>query len=153
MAIWVRFCSITCPVYNYWKMGGYPLISVKQQSFFDCGIACLKSLFLYYGLFFNLPIRKKRLRGYSLYELFKLSDQQGVQAFVYRSSSFDVDCIPCLVQFSFMGLGHYVVVYGYDVNKMQIMDPSVGSIYWISERKFRRLWSGYFLVLSEKTFL
>jgi ABC-type bacteriocin/lantibiotic exporter with double-glycine peptidase domain len=131
-------------------MGGYPLVSVKQQSFFDCGIACLKSLFLYHGLFFNLPRRKKRLRGHSLYELFKLADQQGIQAFVYRTSSFDVNCIPCLVQLSYMGLGHYVVVYGYTANKIQIMDPSVGRIYWISETKFQRLWSGLFLVLSEK---
>ena len=150
MAIWVRFCSITCPIYNYWEMGGYPLVSVKQQSFFDCGIACLKSLFLYHGLFFNLPRRKKRLRGHSLYELFKLADQQGIQAFVYRTSSFEVNCIPCIVQLSYMGLGHYVVVYGYTANKIQIMDPSIGRIYWISKTKFQRLWSGLFLVLSEK---
>ena len=150
MAIWVRFCSITCLIHYYWEMGGYPLVSVKQRSFFDCGIACLKSLFLYHGLFFNLPRHRKRLRGYSLYELFKLADQQGVQAFVYRSSSFDVNCIPCLVHLSYMGLGHYVVVYGYTVNKIQIMDPSVGRIYWISKLKFQRLWSGLFLALSEK---
>ena len=81
------------------------------------------------------------------YELFKLADQQGMQAFVYRSSSFDVDCIPCLVQLNYMDLGHYVVVYGHTANKIQIMDPSVGRMYWVSETKFQRLWSGFFLVL------
>ena len=84
------------------------------------------------------------------YELFKLADQQGIQAFVYRSSSFDVNCIPCLVYLTYMGLGHYVVVYGHTVNKIQIMDPSAGRIYWISKSKFQRLWSGLLLVLSEK---
>jgi len=87
------------------------------------------------------------------YELFKLADQQGIQAFVYRSSSFDIDCIPCLVQLSHMGLGHYVVVYGYRVNQIQIMDPSVGRTYWITETKFQRLWSGLFLVLADKNSL
>lgn len=150
MAIWARFCSITGSIYNYWEMGGYPVISVKQRSFFDCGIACLKSLFLYHGLFFNLPRRKKRLRGYSLYELFNLAEQQGIQALVYRSSSFDMNYIPCLVQLSYMGLGHYVVVYGCTANKLQIMDPSAGRMYWMPETKFQRLWSGFFLILSEK---
>ena len=78
---------------------------------------------------------------------------QGIQAFVLRSLSFDVDCIPCLIQLSHMGLGHYVVVYSYRVNQIQIMDPSVGRIYWISETKFQRLWSGLFLVLSDKNSL
>ncbi len=71
------------------------------------------------------------------------------QTYYYREL-FDVNCIPCLVHLSYMGLGHYVVVYGYTVNKIQIMDPSVGRIYWISKSKFQRLWSGLFLALSEK---
>lgn len=43
-----------------------------------------------------------------------------------------------------------IELYRYTANKIQIMDPSVGRIYWISETKFQRLWSGLFLVLSEK---
>ena len=131
-------------------MGSYPLIPVKQRSLFDCGTACLSSLFLYHGLFFSLPKRNKRWTGYSLYELFKLADQQGIQALVYRSPSLDTNCIPCLVQFNFMGIEHYVVVCGYRSHKIQIMDLSIGCIYWISKTKFERLWSRFFLVLSEK---
>jgi hypothetical protein len=39
------------------------------------------------------------------------------------------------------------------VNQIQIMDPSVGRTYWITETKFQRLWSGLFLVLSDKNSL
>ena len=91
------------------KWGGLPLIAVRQRSLFDCGEACLKGLFGYYGKYL-INANPKRWRRYTLHDLFILSNQQGMVAKVYRVDHLESIWLPCLVPLRLMGIGHYVLV-------------------------------------------
>lgn len=147
MAIWAWLCSVACLFYTSRKMGSFPLIAVRQRSLFDCGEACLKGLFGYYGKYL-INANPKRWRRYTLHDLCILSNQQGMVAKVYKVDHLESIWLPCLVPLRLMGIGHYVLVLSISSQGVEIMDPSMGKIYWISKRRFYALWVGMFLGLQ-----
>lgn len=92
--------------------------------------------------------KPKKWSRYTLHDLFQLSNQQGMVAKVYKADHLESIWLPCLVPLRLMGIGHYVLVLSQSLRAVEIMDPSIGKIYWVSRRKFYLLWIGIFLALQ-----
>lgn len=127
-----------------------------QQNSYDCGIASLLTVFMYYGL---KPSReelvnkiKKKNGGYTAYDLIKLSKQYGIESYGIKSTIEKINTVPLIAHtIQNKNLFHFIVIL--EINKqkqrLKVMDPSLGII-TMSFKEFNDITTNIFLVFKGK---
>jgi uncharacterized protein len=129
---------------------------VVQQWDTSCGAAALATLLRYqHGLpVSEKPIAEAMLRrsdplkvktrgGFSLLDLKRYADRQGLEGLGYMNVGLDdlVDMAPAIVPVVVRGYPHFVVVRGKLVDKVLIADPAFGNR-TMDVRSFEEAWQG-----------
>jgi len=133
---------------GFWQR--YPFI--QQQSFSDCGAACLKMIGQYWGKKFSINTLRNLAgvgrSGASLKNLAKAAESLGFRATPVRASlnRLVARTEPWIAHWEGE---HYVVVYNIKGDRIIIADPAVG-IRKLPRQKFLDSWSG-FAVLVDPT--
>lgn len=126
---------------------------VLQKSYFDCGVACLKTIFLQFGKQVDdekITYDDKK-RGMSAFEIIKNSEKFNVTAKGVKIESLNyLSKVPCIAHIiKDKNLYHYIVVL--ENNKLKktltIMDPSIG-IKSISYNEFNDVMTGIFILFD-----
>ncbi len=134
------------PTPRLWRR--YPFIG--QQSFSDCGAACLAMVSLYWGKRFSLGTLNNLAgvdkMGVSLQGLASAAEAVGYHARPVRASLSKLQSQPHPWIAHWQG-NHYVVVWRIKGNKVLISDPAIGrrSLTW---EKFTNGWTEYALLLD-----
>ena len=129
---------------------------VVQQWDTSCGAAALATLLRYqHGLPFsekeiaeamlrrNDPLKVKVRGGFSLLDLKRYADAQGLEGVGYMNVGLDdlVDRAPAIVPVVVRGYPHFVVVRGKAGDKILIADPAFGNR-TMDVRSFEEAWQG-----------
>lgn len=126
---------------------------VLQKNYFDCGVACLKTIFLQFGKQVDdekITYDDKK-RGMSAFEIIKNSEKFNVTAKGVKIDSLNyLSKVPCIAHIiKDKNLYHYIVVL--ENNKLKktltIMDPSIG-IKSISYNEFNDVMTGIFILFD-----
>lgn len=132
--------------------------NIKQHDMMDCGAACLASISAHYNI--GIPIARIRQyactdkQGTNVLGIIQGAEKIGFEAKGVKGGSDALPLIPypavahVVRKTEEMELHHYVVLYGFKDNKVQIMDPGYGTTEWHSLSDFEKEWSGV-LVLFE----
>lgn len=107
---------------------------VKQSSEKDCGPACLLSIIKYYKGFVNLETIKMdantNLTGTKALDLIKAANKYGFDATGYNLNTENLlsnsRTFPYIAQVRINKYEHYISVFGFEKNKVIIMDPAYG---------------------------
>lgn len=129
---------------------------VVQQWDTSCGAAALATLLTYqHGLHApekaiaeamlrrTDPLKVKVRGGFSLLDLKRYVDAQGLEGAGYMNLSLDdlLDMAPAIVPVKFRGYPHFVVVRGRLGDKVLIADPAFGNR-TVDVQRFERSWQG-----------
>ena len=129
---------------------------VVQQWDTSCGAAALSTLLTYqHGLPLSEktiaeamlqrtdPLKVKVRGGFSLLDLKRYADAQGLQGIGYMNLSLEnlLEIAPAIVPVEFRGYPHFVVVRGRSADKMLIADPAFGNR-TVEVSSFERTWQG-----------
>lgn len=129
---------------------------VVQQWDTSCGAAALSTLLTYqHGLPLSEktiaeamlqrtdPLKVKVRGGFSLLDLKRYADAQGLQGAGYMNLSLEnlLEMAPAIVPVEFRGYPHFVVVRGRSGDKMLIADPAFGNR-TVEVSSFERAWQG-----------
>jgi HlyB family type I secretion system ABC transporter len=137
---------LNLPTPRLWRR--YPFIG--QQSFSDCGAACLAMISLYWGKRFSLNTLKNLAgvdkMGASIQGLGKAAETIGYHARPVRASLSQIQSQPH-PWIAHWQENHYVVVWQIKGNKVLISDPAIGrrSLTW---EQFTNSWTQYALLLD-----
>ncbi len=132
--------------FQLWQ--AYPFI--QQQSFSDCGAACLAMISQYWGKRFGMNFLREVAgvgrSGASLKGLAKAAEKLGYQALPVRASLSRLvgEKNPWIAHWKG---DHYIVVYRVKGDKILISDPAQGKSQ-ISRQEFLADWTGYALLLE-----
>lgn len=139
-------------------------IHTKQQEEYDCGIACVASIFKYYHLHHGINYLRDQVtykNGYDLKDLISLFSQ--VNHFSCKAVEINKEDIgealkhiegPCIALIN-KGVnesyeGHYIIVYKRNRNKLVISDPANDKISKITIDEFKQYTTGIFLLIESK---
>ncbi len=135
---------------------------IKQHDMKDCGAACLASVACHYNVV--IPIARVRQYvctdkdGSSVLGLIHGAERIGFVAKGVRGKPESLPLIPYpavahVVRKTDEGVEfhHFVVIYGYKRDKVQIMDPGYGTMRWAKEDEFCKEWSGVLVLFEPKT--
>jgi predicted double-glycine peptidase len=129
---------------------------VVQQWDTSCGAAALSTLLTYQH---GLPVSEKAIAeamlqstdplkvkvrgGFSLLDLKRYADAQGLQGAGYLNLSLEnlLDIAPAIVPVQIRGYPHFVVVRGRSGDKVLLADPAFGNR-TLDVRKFEKSWQG-----------
>ena len=129
---------------------------VVQQWDTSCGAAALSTLLKYqHGLPLSEktiaeamlqrtdPLKIKVRGGFSLLDLKRYADAQGLQGIGYMNLSLEnlLEMAPAIVPVEFRGYPHFVVVRGRSDDRMLIADPAFGNRA-VEVSTFERAWQG-----------
>jgi uncharacterized protein len=129
---------------------------VVQQWDTSCGAAALATLLKYqHGLAVSEkqiaeamlrrsdPLKVKLRGGFSLLDLKRYADGQGLEGVGYLQLGLDdlVEMAPAIVPVVVRGYPHFVIVRGKELDKMLIADSAFGN-YTMDVRKFEKAWQG-----------
>ena len=130
-------------------------IKIKQHDMTDCGAACLASVSEHYNL--KIPIARIRQwagtdkRGTNAWGLIKAAEKLGFSAKGVKSGIEGMNEVPlpaiAHVVVKKM-LQHYVVVYKFTKDYVEIMDPGDGEIHRKTHAEFAEEWTGVLILLS-----
>ena len=130
-------------------------IKIKQHDITDCGAACLASVSAHYKL--NIPIARIRQwagtdkKGTNAWGLVKAAEKLGFSAKGVKGGIEGMNEVPLpaiahvIVK---QQLLHYVVVYKFTKEYVEIMDPGDGQIHRKSHDEFTKEWTGVLILLS-----
>ncbi len=130
-------------------------IKIKQHDITDCGAACLASISAHYKL--NIPIARIRQwagtdkKGTNAWGLIKAAEKLGFSAKGVKGELEAMNEVPLPVIAHVIvkqQLQHYVVVYKFTKEYIEIMDPGDGQIHRKSHEKFTQEWTGVLILLS-----
>jgi len=129
---------------------------VVQQWDTSCGAAALATLLKYqHGLAVTEkgiaeamlrrsdPLKVKTRGGFSLLDLKRYADRQGLEGVGYMNAGLDdvLDMVPALVPVVVRGYPHFIVVRGKLEDKVLIADPAFGNR-TMDVRSFEKAWQG-----------
>lgn len=130
-------------------------IKIKQHDITDCGAACLASVSAHYNL--KIPIARIRQwagtdkKGTNAWGLIKAAEKLGFSA---KGVKGELDAmnevpLPAIAHVVIKKvLQHYVVVYKFTKNYVEIMDPGDGLIHRKTHAEFAEEWTGVLILLS-----
>lgn len=130
---------------------------VLQSSFFDCGIACLMTIFLYHNKRLNrnnlVSLIDKEKNGISMYDLIEHSKINGLPAMGVKSELSDLhESLPCIAHtIKEKTMYHYIVILEINKDNLLIMDPSYG-IKKISLLDFDKTTTNKYIIFSNTKF-
>lgn len=130
-------------------------IKIKQHDITDCGAACLASVSAHYNL--KIPIARIRQwagtdkKGTNAWGLVKAAEKlgfsaKGVKGELEAMSEAPLPAIAHVVVKKM--LQHYVVVYKFTKDYIEIMDPGDGQIHRKTHAEFAEEWTGVLILLS-----
>lgn len=127
--------------------------AVRQQTFNDCGAACLKMVLSAHAIDRDLAALKlavaTRDAGTSLRELRLAAEREGLHARSWKLAGADLVRAP-LPAIAYVNGDHFVVVRRLvDPATLEVDDPALGRLHW-PLRSFRASWSGETLVFDDK---
>lgn len=106
---------------------------VFQNSHNDCGLACLKSLAIYYGRVFridettdNTPMITEH--GMTLYALRTELERMGLKSLPVKCSAEDIATQTPLPAIALLNNDHYIIIYDADETTVSVADPAWGLI-------------------------
>ena len=125
---------------------------VMQQNTYDCGIASIMTILMYYGI---KPSREKivsklhkKQEGYTAYDLIKISKSYGIEAYGMKQTIEEVKHLPVIAHtIKDNNMFHFIVILEKNKNTIKIMDPSLG-ITDITYEEFKKI---LYSELSPKT--
>jgi ATP-binding cassette subfamily B protein len=130
-------------------------IKIKQHDITDCGAACLASVSAHYNL--KIPIARIRQwagtdkKGTNAWGLIKAAEKLGFSA---KGVKGELDAmnevpLPAIAHVVVKKvLQHYVVVYKFTKNYVEIMDPGDGLMHRKTHAEFVEEWTGVLILLS-----
>jgi ATP-binding cassette subfamily B protein len=130
-------------------------IKIKQHDITDCGAACLASVSAHYKL--NIPIARIRQwagtdkKGTNAWGLIKAAEKLGFSAKGVKGELEAMREVPLPAIAHVVvkkTLQHYVVVYKFTKDCVEIMDPGDGQIHRKSHAEFAEEWTGVLILLS-----
>lgn len=129
-------------------------VSVKQSNIYDCGAACIDSVFRYYNLF--IPIHKIRnycgttKGGTNILGIVNCFEHFGFVTRAGKVEEKDLSNIPvpAIAHIQNDEYSHFVVIYKVDKNKVLIMDPESGVLINHSRDTFINKWSKVVVFVS-----
>ncbi|MDP2335676.1 MAG: peptidase domain-containing ABC transporter [Bacteroidota bacterium] len=130
-------------------------IKIKQHDITDCGAACLASVSAHYNL--KIPIARIRQwagtdkKGTNAWGLIKAAEKlgfsaKGVKGELDAMSEVPLPAIAHVVVKKV--LQHYVVVYKFTKDYVEIMDPGDGQMHRKTHAEFAEEWTGVIILLS-----
>ena len=130
---------------------------IKQHDNQDCGLACLATIFKFYGLTISLVKLRKGLYirngGTSLNDLVEISLKYNFDAQALKGNleELKVECKENKIIYPFIAHVitednrlHFIVVKKIKRNKVKIFDPAWGDITY-DEEEFSEIWTGYII--------
>ncbi len=135
-------------------------IEIRQLDKQDCAAACLASIASHYGLDIPLTIIRQKCgtttEGTSLKGILEAASHLSMNARAYKTSS---PCyaiqhltgipVPSILHFrTGDGWLHFVVLYRISSGNILIMDPQDGKMHKLDEDKFKKLWTGYIVLVT-----
>lgn len=125
---------------------------VLQQNSYDCGIASLITILMYYGI---KPSREsivsklnKKHGGYTAYDLVKVSKSYGLDAYGIKSNIKDIKKLPVIAHtIKDKNLFHFIVILEKNKDTLKVMDPSIGIID-ITYEEFSKITTNIFLIFE-----
>jgi len=130
-------------------------IKIKQHDITDCGAACLASVSAHYNL--KIPIARIRQwagtdkKGTNAWGLIKAAEKLGFSA---KGVKGELDAmnevpLPAIAHVVVKKvLQHYVVMYKFTKNYVEIMDPGDGLMHRKTHAEFAEEWTGVLILLS-----
>lgn len=129
---------------------------VLQQNSTDCGIASIMTILMYYRI---RPSREKILskiskqeRGYSAYDLIKISKMYGIEASGVKTKLLSIEKFPVIAHIiKNKNLFHFIVIFEIDKQKklLKVMDPAEG-IKTITFKEFEEITTDVFIIFNGK---
>lgn len=127
---------------------------VMQQNTYDCGIASIMTILMYYGI---KPSREKivsklhkKQEGYTAYDLIKISKSYGIEAYGMKQKIEEVKHLPAIAHtIKDNNMFHFIVILEKNKNTIKIMDPSLG-ITDITYEEFKKITTDIFLFFEGK---
>lgn len=127
---------------------------IKQEGYKECGAASLLSVIRYYGGNVSVnklvDLTKTNKDGTTFYNIKLAAQEIGLEAVGYKVDNLEmlkeIKC-PFICQIIEKHYEHFVVVYKIKKNKMEIMDPAVGSIN-ITIEEFSKVWTNYVMIFN-----
>lgn len=130
-------------------------IKIKQHDITDCGAACLASVSAHYNL--KIPISRIRQwagtdkKGTNAWGLIKAAEKLGFSAKGVKGELEAMNEVPLPAIAHVVVkkvLQHYVVVYEFTKDYVEIMDPGDGQIHRKTHAEFAEEWTGVLILLS-----
>lgn len=130
-------------------------IKIKQHDITDCGAACLASVSAHYDL--KIPIARIRQwagtdkKGTNAWGLIKAAEKLGFSAKGVKGELAAMNEVPLPTIAHVIvkkALQHYVVVYKFTKNYVEIMDPGDGLMHRKTHTEFDEEWTGVLILLS-----
>lgn len=125
---------------------------VLQQNSYDCGIASLMTILMYYGIKTSregmVSKMTRKHGGYTAYDLVKISKSYGLDAYGIKSNINEIRKLPVIAHtIKDKNLFHFIVVLEKNKDTLKVMDPSIGIID-ITHEEFGKITTNIFLIFE-----
>lgn len=125
---------------------------VLQQNSYDCGIASLISILMYYGI---RPSREKIIDsiskkhgGYTAYDLIKIGNMYGLEGYGLKTNIKELEKLPVIAHtIKDKNMFHFIVIYEIHNDYIKVLDPSEG-IKNMSFEEFEEISTNIFLIFT-----
>ena len=134
-------------------------VKIEQQSFYDCGAACLCSIASWYGV--KISATKARAicgctkDGITIKGILEGGRSLGFICNAFKTTpelnitSLQNLTLPAIAHLRTEdGILHFIVIYKIDKSHFTIMNPDKGRIQKMSHDKFIKLWTGYIILFE-----
>lgn len=134
---------------------------IKQHDKKDCGIACLVTIFRYYGMKISIGKLREFTRvdknGVSLYALVETAKSFGFDAEALEGTSEELNesILNKEITFPFIAhvitkekFEHFVIIERMNKNKIKVFDPATGSRTFLLD-EFLKMWTGYVVKIAK----
>lgn len=127
---------------------------VLGQNKYDCGIASIMTILLYYGIKVSrediISKYKKNDNGYTAYDLIKIGKSYGINGYGIKIDIKHLPSVPVIAHtIKDKNMFHFIVILEKNKNMLKVMDPSIGIIN-MSYEEFSKITTNIFLVFSGK---
>ncbi|WP_162615157.1 peptidase domain-containing ABC transporter [Vagococcus silagei] len=132
---------------------------VKQHNKQDCGIACLATIFKYYGVNISMVELREEAKvdqnGSNILSLIETAKKYNFEADAFKGNYVDLldfmnsstNVGPFIAHVITKNLeAHYIVINKVEANRVSIFDPGDGNKI-ISVEEFKELWTGYIITV------
>ncbi|QQL50454.1 peptidase domain-containing ABC transporter [Mucilaginibacter ginkgonis] len=130
-------------------------IKIQQHDIMDCGAACLASVSSFYNL--NVPIARIRQyastdkKGTNVLGLLEAANKLGFSAKGVKGDVKNLKDVPVPTIAHVIlreQLQHYVVIYKYTKDYIEIMDPGDGQMHQMPHEEFAQIWTGVLILIA-----